>query len=458
MKISKKFINYCLEMLTKEKFFFPKNSCNLFKSKNIELCIQYDHHRKINAHKNIIYIIPANSDFYLKNDVFTKSNSIRSKNFFPNNYNSDKLLPPPVIFWGEGYEDGNKPFAERLEDDSVVFYADIIASTFFMLTRWEETASPVRDEHGRFPATESVAYKHGFLDRPIIDEYALILASWIKTLLPGWEPKTSRFSIKLSHDIDLVRTASLRRITGDLVKRHSPFQAIKTFCHWTKPINDPAVQGCYELADLSERHGFQSAFYFMAAKRSAYDVGYDPLSKIPQRLIHDLRHRGHEIGFHAGYETSTNLDRFQQEKNRLDAAIGVTRYGGRQHYLKFSTPETWRIWSEMGLEYDSTVGYADYEGFRCGTCHPFHPFDVEKDMPLDILEIPLIVMDGTLKQYRKLTPEQAAERIITLASRCKMVNGVFTLLWHNTSLHGDWEKWKIMYKNLLIKLNKICDY
>jgi hypothetical protein len=358
----------------------------------------------------------------------------------------------PILFWGEGYEDCSKPFVERRQDGSIVFYADIIASTFFMLTRWEETVSPVRDVHGRFPASASVAFKQGFLDRPVVDEYAMILQSWIKTLLPEWEPQTPLFSVKLSHDIDSIRVVSVRRVVGDLLKRRNISSAVNSFCQLIRPSLDPAYQGCYRLADLSEKYAFQSAFYFMAAQRSLYDSGYDIQSKNLIRLIHDLRHRGHEIGFHPSYLSFSDPERFLMEKQRLDVALGSTKYGGRQHYLGFSVPDSWRMWNDAGLKYDSTVGYADCEGFRCGTCHSFHPFDVEKDLALDLLEVPLIVMDVTLKQYKMLSPAEAQERILVLARRCKEVSGVFTLLWHNTSLQNDWKIWFFMYENVLMHL------
>ncbi|MGI6455407.1 MAG: hypothetical protein ACOX5R_07245 [bacterium] len=83
---------------------------------------------------------------------------------------------------------------------------------------------------------------------------------------------------------------------------------------------------------------------------------------------------------------------------------------------------------------------------------PFKPFDIEQNRELDIVEIPLIVMEGTLRNYRNLTPEEGEERILTLAKRCKQVNGTFTLLWHNTSLQGDWKPWAEMYRRVLPQL------
>jgi hypothetical protein len=138
----------------------------------------------------------------------------------------------------------------------------------------------------------------------------------------------------------------------------------------------------------------------------------------------------------------------------MDTLLGKTNYGGRQHFLRFQVPDTWRHWEQVGLSYDATLGYADHEGFRCGTCHPFRPFDVEQNRELDLWEVPLIVMDGTLHNYRQLTPEQGEARILELAHRCQQVEGTFTLLWHNSSLSGDWLPWSKVYRRVIRELAK----
>ncbi len=375
--------------------------------------------------------------------------------------------PIPVLFWGEGYEDGCKPFAELRPDGIVVFYADITAAAFFMLSRWEETVMPARDQHERFPATASVAYKQRFLDRPIVDEYALILRQWLKVLLPGWQPQTRRFTVKLSHDIDHVRRfdnpyQAIRTFVGDLLKRRSLRCAWQTgleaITETLSPQRASYFQGIYDLAELSQQHGINSnAFYFMAAEPGPFANQYDPASPLLRRCIEDLRERGFEVGLHAGYETFDNPEKLAWEKARLDAILGETRYGGRQHYLRFRVPNTWRHWEQVGLSYDSTMTYADHEGFRCGTCHPFQPFDVEQDRQLDLLEVPLIVMDGTLRDYRGMTPDQGEAHILELARRCQQVEGTFTLLWHNSSLDGEWRVWAEMYRRIVEMLAGMQD-
>ena len=347
----------------------------------------------------------------------------------------------PVLCWGEGYEDGGKPFAEQRADGSIFFYVDIIATTFFMLTRWEETVDSKRDQYERFPAYASVAYKQGFLDRPIVDEYALVLRDWIKVLRPNWEPTQHKFSIRLSHDIDALSQfpnikSFQRTFVGDIVKRGNPKRAWHNVQDYTAqfvaPMQTQYVQGIDKLSKLSNQHGLKSAFYFMAATPAPYDNGYDIRSSVVRYCIDNLREQGHEIGFHPGYHTLGNPELLRIEKLRLDAVLGETKYGGRQHYLRFCVPNTWRSWADLGLTYDSTLGYAAHEGFRCGTCHSFRPFDVERNCEINLVEYPLIVMDQTVYNYRGLSGNDGLRVIQKLARRCQQVEGVFSLLWHNT--------------------------
>lgn len=93
------------------------------------------------------------------------------------------------------------------------------------------------------------------------------------------------------------------------------------------------------------------------------------------------------------------------------------------------------------MRYDDTLGYADHEGFRCGTCHAYPLYDLEHDRPLEVVERPLLVMDGTLKEYRGLTRPEALERLKALFTRCCAVEGDFVILWHNGCVFRDWTPW-----------------
>ncbi|MBN1260736.1 MAG: polysaccharide deacetylase family protein, partial [Anaerolineae bacterium] len=323
----------------------------------------------------------------------------------PVGYAPPIMDPMPVLFWGNGYASGRKPFAERRADGSVIIYVDIVATTVFMLSRWEETVRPDRDEHDRFPATASVAFRQGFLERPIVDEYGLILQTWLKALCPDWQPLSRRFSVKFSHDIDHLRhfvsiNNALRTLAHDVFKqrdfREFGDNLAAAVLQVVAPSKAPYVQGISQLADISRRHGFEDdAFYFMTAPPGLYQNDYNAASRLVKACIRDLRAQGFEIGLHAGYHTLDNLDRLQEQKATLAALLGQLPKGGRQHYLRFRVPETWRNWEAAGLDYDATLSYATYAGFRCGTCHAFRPFDIEAQRVLGLWEHPLIAMDTT---------------------------------------------------------------
>lgn len=380
----------------------------------------------------------------------------------PRNRSSEGFAVP-VLFRGQG-QDGVSPFAEFTKSGALVFHTDIIATAFFMLTRWEETVVPTRDEHGRFPAVASVAYNQGFLDRPIVDEYALILREWLKVLLPRWEPRKRAFSVQLSHDIDHIRRfpspmAVLRCVGGDLLKRRSPTLAYQALSEAAVQVLSPDrtdyMQGIQFLAERSRKNGLgNDVFYFMASAPGPFEGGYDPASAPVKRCIENLQKQGFEIGLHASYDAFGNPERLAKEKKHLEAAVGQPVRKVRQHYLRFRVPNTWRDFEHVGLTCDSTMTYADHEGFRCGTSHSFHPFDLDNDRELDVLEDPLVAMDTTLARYRNLSPTEGKRRMMQLAQRCQQVEGTFTLMWHNSTLSGNWLPWSNVYSEVVEELGR----
>ena len=158
-----------------------------------------------------------------------------------------------------------------------------------------------------------------------------------------------------------------------------------------------------------------------------------------------IRDRGHEIGFHPGYNTYSRKHEWQQQLAILQDALPdyAALHGGRQHFLRFAVPTTWRLWAESGLDYDSTLGFADHAGFRCGTCYPFPVFDLETRKELPIVERPLIAMECSVMagQYMGLgTSEKALQTFIDLRERCRKFSGEFVFLWHNSSLVTEEER------------------
>ena len=313
---------------------------------------------------------------------------------------------------------------------------DLLASIVLTLSRFEEIASPVRDTHERFPASASVAFRHKFLDRPIVDEYGLALEQVLKVLIPGWRPAPRSLRVKLSHDVDQIGIPfSFKSALGHAVKRRAPLFCARDFFSLGTGVEPAYLKQVRDICQLSMERNLRSAVYWKASPPGPFDTGYDVADFRIARVMDWARDCGIEMGVHPGYDTFLSPALLEEEVRHCRKALQRERVGGRQHYLRWC-PQTWVHWEHCGLAYDSTVGFADCAGFRAGTSVPYLPWLWQENRRADLLEIPLVVMDGTLvgQDYMGLQPGQSHAVVKKLVQRCAAVGGVFTLLWHNSSL------------------------
>jgi hypothetical protein len=326
------------------------------------------------------------------------------------------------------------PLFTAAAPDTVECRADILTSSLWTLARLEETLSVPTDEHGRFPASASAAFHLNYLDRPIVDEYALALRQAISHVLPAWSPEPLQLRLKLSHDIDIVGfPRQLRSTAGHIYPRWMP-QAFLRDVFSMLGVGLPAyLQAVLETARISRDGGFDSAFYWKACARTQWDSGYDPEHPRVRAVIDRLRDEGFEMGVHAAYGAFESDEQLEAEVGRLRRVLGPGPLGGRHHFLRWQ-PSTWRVWEKAGLAYDSSVGFSDLMGFRAGTAIPYHPWLIEEDRESALLEIPLVVMDCTPVNYMQLRAANIVARIAQLIRCCQATGGVFTLLWHNSSV------------------------
>ena len=353
----------------------------------------------------------------------------------------------PVLFGSPGI----------VEDEGhLTLNLDIFGSVFFMLTRYEELFVKERDQHDRFSAHLSHAYKNNYLNRPLVDEYVEILKQCMKMLWPDLKFKERQFCIHVSHDVDQVsryQTRSnvyqyLRAIGGDLSRgyikdlMYSPI----SYFHNQENISTSDPYNTFDwLMNISDDNNLKSTFNFICGKSSKYNADYDIEDNKIKNLIRQIHERGHSIGLHPSYDCYQNFNLIKQEldhlKNVLQSLnINQDHLTSRMHYLRWKTPDTLNHLNNVGLKKDTTLGYADHIGFRCGTCHSYRGYDLINKKPLDIQIEPLIVMDCTLFDYMKLDYDQAYDVAINLKRKCQKTKGQFTILWHNSYLQDPQQK------------------
>jgi len=368
-------------------------------------------------------------------------------------------------------------FIEKSEGVTRVIYTqDMIADAFFMLSRYEEVVhakhSGYDTPHDRFPASMSLAFKEGFLKRPVVNEYLEILFFMLRLFDPGIEKRDlwggREFALHLSHDVDFIAKyqkpfwSGLVQSLRDglyLAKENKDLSfaplSVKEFCSARKDYHCDPFWSFGDLCRTEDHYGFLSSFYFIASGRTDYEQHYVLDDSRVQKLIQILAGQGREIGCHGSYESFRDEMMLKKEKALIDKQIAGKAAGVRQHYLRFQASETWCIQDRCGFLYDATLGYPEACGFRSGFCLPYHPYDFEENRALSLWEIPLIVMDGTLRdpKYGGYSPQEGLSEIKELAGQVKQFNGVFSFLWHNSSFGLTWRHWEKVYEEALSYLS-----
>jgi peptidoglycan/xylan/chitin deacetylase (PgdA/CDA1 family) len=327
-----------------------------------------------------------------------------------------------------------------------------------MLTRWEEHVNKNRDNHNRFPATESLAFKNNFLDRPVVNEYVEMLKNMLLKVGLDQQLKTRNYQLFLTHDVDVPLKypnikSGLREIVGDIVKRKDFKQAYRNLYQKIKVHigvqKDPFDTFDY-LMDISEKNNVKSYFFFMGQGLTSYDNMYKSSDKFIKELIKKIKGRGHFIGIHPTYDAYNNKEQFKKEKEELEKNLDSKINFGREHYLRFEVPTTWQIWEDNGMVWDSTLSYADKEGFRCGVCYEYSVFNILTRKKLNLKEKPLIVMDGSFTNYQiDMKPQEVEKKIEYYIKKVNKYNGEFILLWHNSSFNTkEWQKYQYIYQNI----------
>jgi len=327
-------------------------------------------------------------------------------------FDNNVEFPPVPIIYGAYKTDvygGN----HLCNEQCIYLPIDIFGSAFFMLTRYEEYVKPDRDQHDRFPAKESLAYQEGFLERPIINEYIDILWIYLKKLFPELEKKGKNFRTILSHDVDTPFAQAfsgishlIRNCGGDIIRRRSPALAINRAISWKAVKHGDYIQDTNYTFDrimaISEKYNLKSVFNFKSACTDPlYDDKYSIDHHYIRKLMRNIHERGHEIGIHLSYNTYKDEEQTKLEFEKLltvceEERIIQAKYGGRQHFLRWNVPITWRNWAKAGIDYDSTLTYADHAGFRCGICYEYPVFNLEEHKSLPLIEYPLIDREGSV--------------------------------------------------------------
>ena len=323
-----------------------------------------------------------------------------------------------------------------------------LGKCFYWLSRYEEyIAKPEQfDEHNRFLGSD-LDYS-----KPIVDEICLEIQHKIKTKFPEIYFKQRVFKQINTHDIDYawkylyhspkIKYGSFFKkiVKGNFAEAK---QQIKVLNQQKK---DPYDTFDY-LKTLAEKHQIETIFFWLLGDYSTFDKNHHWENEAQKKLITTIITWA-EIGIHPSYQTNTQEDKLKTEINRLEKIINQPIKKSRQHFIKLSFPHTYQQLLINKISEDYTMGFPHQLGFRAGTSTPYKWFDVSTNEQTLLIINPFVAMDVTLKNYLKLTPQQALEEIKQLKQTIKAVNGTFITLFHQSNLNEDWAEWRKVYESI----------
>jgi len=312
-----------------------------------------------------------------------------------------------------------------------------------LFARKEEYSPEQLDKHGRF--------QHAF------SKYHKILEPWVSRYLveQGFQvkyPDNHKFAICLTHDVDGIFPPIKHIMLSSLYSAKSlNFNQIGQQVLWKFSRRWPSpYRNFRQIIDIERKYNAKSTFYFMATERDPIRFRYH-IEDIEDDLKYIID-SGWYVGLHTGYYSFDDLKSIITEKERLEKVLGKEVIGCRNHYLRFRVPDTWEILARAGFKYDTTFGYSEAMGFRNGMCHPFRPVNLNNQRQIDIMEIPLNIMDATFMGSLGLSPgfNKVPRQIEKLVDSVEECNGVLTILWHNDSFSCPFkEKLAKLYESIL---------
>jgi hypothetical protein len=347
---------------------------------------------------------------------------------------------------------GNKAFYKTAGD----FPFDIFAASFYLLSRYEEYLPHQKDMYGRYAHENSIAFKNNFLHLPLINIWLGNFKKELHLKFRGLQFVKNEFLFIPTYDIDIAWSYNNKgffRNTGGLLK--DMFAG-----RWTKLTERSKVLSgkqkdpfdTYDWMDtLHESHNLKPYYFFpVAEKKSKYDKNISPYNFEYRDLIKKSSHK-YKIGIHPSWQSGDDKTLTGTEKKLLGRITGETIENSRQHFIRFTLPETYRQLIRNEIKNEFSMGYGSINGFRASVASPFYWYDLEKEEITQLLVYPFCFMDANSFFEQKLTPKQALVEIKDYYNSIKSVNGTMITIWHNPFLGTDdlFAGWKEVYEEFI---------
>lgn len=376
------------------------------------------------------------------------------------------MIPNNGLLWETGIKEqqvdvfevnGNKAFFEKSAGASPAptgesqYPFDIFAATFYLMSRYEEYLPYEKDKYGRFGHKSSLAWRENFLHIPLVNFWVHDLAEYIHGKFNSWDYGLPAFLVTPTYDVDIawsyLHKGVLRNTGGTLrsiltLNLGSIFERFRVLTGAADPSD---IFGW--LDTLHKKYSLSPIYFFLVAeKNSTYDKNVLPSSKGMQNLISKTA-SNYKIGLHPSFQSSENEGLLKREKDLIEKISGTKIETSRQHYLRFTLPDSYRKYIEAGMQDEHSMGYASSNGFRASVASSFFWYDLENEQQTKLRVHPFCYMDSISVFDKKINREQALNEMKYFYEVCKEVNGTFIPVMHNHLISKNF--WPEIYEEVL---------
>ena len=337
---------------------------------------------------------------------------------------------------------------------------DLFAAIFYLLSRYEEYLPHQKDMYGRYAVENSIAYKNNFLHYPLVNNWLEAFRKKVNLKAKSIIQPTS-FSFLPTYDVDMAwayKHKGFLRNAGGCVQSvlQGNMEGAKERLLVLFGKNDDPFDAFSWMDQLHKMYGLKPIYFFLlGAKTNHFDKNISPDSKAYRQLI--IRHaEQYEVNIHPSWQSGDNAAQISKERIKLQNIILKKVLASRQHFIKFTLPQTFRQLIDAGIREDYSMGYGTINGFRASLAAPFFWYDLEREWETNLLLHPFCFMDANSFFEQKYTAVQALDEMLRYYQEVKKVGGKMLTIWHNNFL-GSNEKmvaWKEAYHQFIKKISE----
>ena len=338
---------------------------------------------------------------------------------------------------------GTRAFFPAVHKSSL-FPFDPFSAAFYLISRYEEYLPYKLDEFGRFSARDSLAYRKGFLHKPVINIWAAEIGKLLQKRYPSIQLANRKYRFIPTIDIDSAwqfKEKGVLRSVGGYARAFFSGD-LKDMGHRTRVLlrveKDPFDTYTEQLRILAG-YGLRPIYFILFGQYGLNDKNIQVNNPSFQVLVKSLADYA-DIGLHASFYSSYKQEHLGKELRALSSVIHRDIFCSRQHYLRLNLPYMYRSLAELNIQEDYSMGYNAHHGFRAGIADPFYFYDLDLDMPTGVKIYPFAF---SINKFWRPDNPQKQELIRELISEVKKVGGTLVGAWDNEALShyriSDWE-------------------